>query len=281
MKFIIIATNSFVKLFGNLCKGLCYLYHLVFPASRFILPNHATSWVSSTEKDSGIPKLIWQTNFTNRCTLPVYLNFLFNRLMTPSWQYNYVSTEDRAKFIKEHMNEATYQAYQQLTVGAAQADLWRLVVLYVHGGVYLDIDATLIWPLSLTLKRFHESLFIRVKKNTEITNYFLATKPGTELYRQLIAGVVKNINNYHGEGVYQSTGPGAFPGIIEQHNPPCLDRKLVCIQAGFTNEYFQYMDKPRGKWTHQDPNSLVDVTKREETHLTSEDQTEPSKQKKL
>lgn len=258
---LIIATNRLIKLFGNLCKGLCYLYHQIFPTSRFILPSHAVPWIGKTTDNSGIPKIIWQTNFSNRCTLPVYLNFLFNRLMTSSWQYNYVSTEDRAVFIKEHMDEVTYQAYLKLTNGAAQADLWRLVVLYVHGGVYLDIDATLIWPLSLTLKRFHESLFIRVKKNTEITNYFLATKPGTELYRQLIAHVVKNINNYNGEGVYDTTGPGAFPGIIEKYDPPCLDRKLVCIQAGFTNEYFQYMDKPRGKWTHQDPKALVDATR--------------------
>ena len=267
MKLIIITTNRFIKLFGNLCKVLCYLGYQIFPTSRFTLPKYAAPWIGSTQENSGIPKIVWQTNFTNRCTLPVYLNFLFNRLMTPSWQYNYVSTEERAVFIKKHADEATYQAYLKLTDGAAQADLWRLVVLYVHGGVYLDIDATLIWPLSLTLKRYHESLFIRVKKNTEITNYFLATKPGTELYRQLIATVVKNINNYKGEGVYHTTGPGTFPSIVEKYNSPCLDRKLVCIQAGFTNEYFQYMDKPRGKWIHQDPNALVDATRCEETHL--------------
>jgi len=268
MQLVIIAANRFIKLFGNLCKILCYPYYQIFPASRFTLPKHAEPWIRNTQENDNIPKIIWQTNFTNRCTLPVYLNYLFNRLMAPSWQYNFVSTEERATFIREHMDEATYQAYLKLTVGAAQADLWRLVVLYVHGGVYLDIDATLIWPLSSSLKRIREYLFLRVKKNTEITNYFLATKPKTELYRQLIAGVVKNINNYHGEGVYDSTRPGAFTGIIERYDPPCLDRKLVCIQAGFTNEHFQYMDRPRGKWTHQDPNALVDFTRGEEEHVT-------------
>lgn len=35
------------------------------------------------------------------------------------------------------------------------------------------------------------------------------------------------------------------------------DRKLVCIQGTFTNEYFQYLDRPRGKWIHSQPEGLI------------------------
>ncbi|RLA79851.1 MAG: glycosyl transferase, partial [Epsilonproteobacteria bacterium] len=33
--------------------------------------------------------------------------------------------------------------------------------------------------------------------------------------------------------------------------------KYTCNQGGFTNEYFQYIDKPRGKWTHAKKEDLL------------------------
>ncbi|MEA2019665.1 MAG: glycosyl transferase, partial [Campylobacterota bacterium] len=33
--------------------------------------------------------------------------------------------------------------------------------------------------------------------------------------------------------------------------------KYTCIQGSFTNEYFQYIDKPRGKWIHANREGLL------------------------
>ena len=38
-------------------------------------------------------------------------------------------------------------AWSTLRAGAAKADLWRYCALYVHGGVYLDLDACICGPL--------------------------------------------------------------------------------------------------------------------------------------
>ncbi|WP_354037796.1 glycosyltransferase [Bradyrhizobium sp. S3.2.6] len=35
-----------------------------------------------------------------------------------------------------------YQCYSRLQIGAARADLWRVLVLLHEGGIYVDIDAT-------------------------------------------------------------------------------------------------------------------------------------------
>ena len=44
----------------------------------------------------------------------------------------------------------TLEAYNAInpSVGAAKADLWRYCVLYVHGGIYIDLDSNIARPLS-------------------------------------------------------------------------------------------------------------------------------------
>lgn len=59
-------------------------------------------------------------------------------------------------------------------------------------------------------------------------------------------------------GVYHSTGPTVLNNILSAKAViHTQDRKYVCIQGTFTNEHFQYIDKPRGKWTHINPEDLV------------------------
>lgn len=42
-------------------------------------------------------------------------------------------------FIKEHFDDSVLWAFDKLKPGAYKADLWRYCVLYIHGGIYLDI----------------------------------------------------------------------------------------------------------------------------------------------
>lgn len=45
--------------------------------------------------------------------------------------------------------------------------------------------------------------------------------------------------------------------VIGQQEINHRSYKITCIQGSFTNEYFQYMDKPKGKWTHVDNKDLL------------------------
>jgi mannosyltransferase OCH1-like enzyme len=80
--------------------------------------------------------------------------------MSLSYDYHYVSTEDRLVFIQENSATDIVKAYQRLNDGAAQADLWRLLVLQHFGGIYLDIDAHLVFLLSGIINKTDRELFI-------------------------------------------------------------------------------------------------------------------------
>lgn len=256
MEVFILICNRLSKFLGNISKILLgHPFHFIFPNARFSIPKHSGAIFKG--KTQAIPKKIWQTNYANKVSLPIYLNYLFNRLMSLSYDYHYVSTEDRLAFIKNHTDKNTIQAYERLNDGAAQADFWRLLVLEQLGGVYLDIDAHLVFPLSKIIKQNDKELFIF--KKGKYTNYFLASKPNHIILKQAIKNIKSNIDQNKVAGVFSLTGPVPFDDAIKQQKLTLNSKsyRFVCVQGSFTNEYFQYIDKPNGKWTHKKPEDIL------------------------
>lgn len=254
----IFIVSRIIKIFANLSKLGCYVFHAIFPKKRFTLPKQSPP-IFKTGTNSTIPKIIWQTNYTNRVTLPVYINYLFNRLFSPTFEYRFMITEDRAEFIKSHYSEDIYNTYLRLQIGAAQADLWRLLVLNKIGGVYMDIDAHLVWPLGFTIKPEYAELYIKIK-NGEISNYFIASSPNNNRLEKMINIIITNINENTLKNVYDLTGPGVFNQVLSNSDAPTTHYRYTCNQGNFTNEYFQYVDKPQGKWTKAQ--QKIDIVKK-------------------
>ncbi|TMX34666.1 glycosyltransferase [Vibrio sp. Hep-1b-8] len=255
--FQVVVVNRLTRLIGNVFKVLAYPFHWIFPNKRFAIPDFSKAKTIPSEKKQ-IPRKIWQTNYSNMSTMPMYMNYLYNRMMSMSFDYQYVSTEERDIYLKKHASPEVYQAYLKLNDGAAQADLWRLVVLNTEGGIYMDIDATLVWPLEKQLKDNCGAMYVSLKKNGHYTNYFIASAPNNPVLTEVINNIVDNINNHDGEkSVYATTGPWVLTQALEGKDVYSRERKYVCIQGSFTNEHFQYLDKPRGKWTHKSAKDII------------------------
>ena len=255
MSLKIVIANRVAKLLGAVTKTLSYPFHFVFPKLRFTIPEESPSIIYS-KTESLIPKSIWQTNFTNKVTLPVYINYLYNRLMSLDYDYHYVSTEARQEFMKEHAPKEVFEAFEQLTDGAAQADLWRIFVLNYYGGVYMDIDAHAVWPLSKMIKPTDKEVILLNKEH--YTNYFIATQKDNPILKKNIDIIVENIQEKRiDRGVYELTGPGTLNVAIGDTEVNHRYYRITCVQGSFTNEHFQYMDKPRGKWTYAENETLL------------------------
>ena len=248
MAFKMIVVNRIAKILGTIVKGFSYGFHLIFPNKRFLIPKQSNPLIKAT-KETKIPKIIWQTNYTNKVSLPVYINYLFNRCINPDFEYRYMGHEDRETFMLEYAPKEVSNAFSQLTDGAAQADLWRLFVLNYYGGVYMDIDAHSVWSISGMIKEEDEYCFLLNKEH--YTNYFIASSPNNKYLQKAINLIVDNIEQKNiNQGVYFLTGPIVLNRSIGEDKVNYRYYKYTCIQGSFTNEYFQYIDKPRGKWTH-------------------------------
>lgn len=253
-KLVIVATSRLIKLTANITKVLSYPFHWMLHNKRFTLPERAAPLLKGG-KPSRLPPIIWQTNFTNRVTLPVYLNYLFNRLMAPHFEYRFMITEARREFIAEHYPEILPH-YERLQIGAAQADLWRLLVLHKFGGVYLDIDAHQIWPLSQVIGREREELYITTRRG-ELSNYFIASVPDNPRLKKLVDQIVRNIEEASLNNVFHITGPGVFNELLRVDQVPTVAYQHAVNQGSFTNQHFQYIDKAEGKWNQQQRTTSV------------------------
>lgn len=253
-QFIVIC-NGLFRLFGNIVKILAYPFHALFPKKRFTIPEYSPAKIKSN-KPTKITKTIWQTNYSNKVTLPVYANYLFNRLMSLSYDYRYISTEERESYIKANSDERTFNAYSKLTDGAAQADFWRIFTLLREGGIYIDIDGHLVYPLSQIINENDSEVLI--KRRDKYTNFFLASEKGNWILKDTLELIISNIENRRIEGgVFVMTGPDTLNNAIGDKEVNFRRDKVTCAQGTFTNEYFQYIDKPGSKWNYKKNEDLL------------------------
>jgi mannosyltransferase OCH1-like enzyme len=243
-KFLV---SRFIKVFANAVKLFCYVFHFFFPKKRFTLPKTARPLFKS-KYESVIPRVLWQTNFTDRVTLAVYANYLFNRMLAPTYEYRFLITEDRAEFIRENFSQQIFESYSRLQLGASQADFWRILVLLKKGGVYLDIDGHFVWPLGLIVKPEYPELYISTKRG-DISNYFIASKKDNAHLESMVKIILRNIDENTLTNVFALTGPYVFHEVLNDADVNTVTYRYSVHQGNFTNEHFQYIDKPQGKWT--------------------------------
>ena len=89
-----------------------------------------------------IPPNIFQTWHTK--FLPPQMSKAVNtiRILNPGFNYFLFDDNDCREFIKTHFKPDVLDAYDSLIPGAYKADLWRYCVLFIHGGIYMDIKYT-------------------------------------------------------------------------------------------------------------------------------------------
>ena len=246
-KISIYSLARLIQFTANLMKGLCYLFHFLFPNIRFTIPRHSSPLIKSSNKNK-IPNILWQTNFTDKVTLAVYINYLVNRLFAPQYEYRFMTTEDRSDFIKANYSNDIFQAYSKLQIGASQADFWRILILQKHGGIYLDIDAHFVCPLNVLIKKHYSELYL-IRKQGNFSNHFIASIKKHSNLEKIINLILKNIHENKIKCIYSLTGPEVFNKVLNLHNVNSEKYLFICSQGNFTNEYFQYIDKKEGKWT--------------------------------
>jgi mannosyltransferase OCH1-like enzyme len=97
-----------------------------------------------------IPKIIWQTHNYEYSDLPIHFKKIAQtwKNLNPGWEYRYVSHTEREEIVKKYPMIWKYYPTQD---GVCQADIWRYLVTYEHGGVYADMDSVCTEPISYTL----------------------------------------------------------------------------------------------------------------------------------
>ncbi|WP_288378348.1 glycosyltransferase family 32 protein [uncultured Massilia sp.] len=203
---------------------------------------------------TSIPRIIHQIGtrpaFQNK-QLPEILqaNVDHLRAMNPGWEYRFYDDDDIADFLHEHYSPQVKDYYERIDTkyGAARADLFRYLLMYKVGGVYLDIKSSTTLPLDDLIRpddryivsQWHtadgqyaawgELHDVRHVVGGEYQQWHIVCAPGHPYLKAVIEQVLSNIGKYDPHlhqtgknGVLRLTGPVPYTVAIERilsHHP--------------------------------------------------------------
>jgi hypothetical protein len=119
----------------------------------------------------------------------------------PNYSYFLYDDSDCEKFIKKYFDIRIYNVYCRIIPGAFKTDLWRCCILYVYGGVYVDMDTICINSIDSFLNEDIEFMTpIDLNNNPNIGTYnlfnaFIASVPKHPILLECIHRIVYNIEN--------------------------------------------------------------------------------------
>ena len=133
-----------------------------------------------------IPSKIYQSWKTKSLPKKMEENVKKFKSMNPDYDYELWDDNDCRDFLLQHFGENYLQAFDSLKPGAFKCDFWRYAILYIKGGVYLDIDMVPLVPLREIIKDTDEFVSIVDLKHK------LYNPTGCAIYQAFIASVPKH-----------------------------------------------------------------------------------------
>jgi hypothetical protein len=220
-----------------------------------------------------IPRIIHQTVRDKNTLDPVFSeNISSLTSLNQGWSISLYDDKDIYSFISSNYDNDILNSYVSINprYGAAKADFFRYLLLYRHGGVYLDIKSTVTRKLDDVIKPDDSYLlsYWANKKGEpfegwgdhgkigatggfqEFQQWHIVAASGHPFLERVILNVNRNIKDYNmlvdgvGKGaVMNVTGPIAYTKSIN----PILDKanfRLVDMQAlGFVYSIFDPENK--------------------------------------
>jgi len=136
------------------------------------------------------------------------------KTLNPEFTVNVYDDEMCREFIMNHFPQDVVDAFDNLIPGAYKSDLWRYCVMYIKGGIYLDIKFKCIngFRLIALTESEHYVLDTTLSWNEKqfigLYNAIIVSLPGNQLMLNCIHKIVENVKNkYYGHTDLYPTGP--------------------------------------------------------------------------
>jgi len=212
--------------------------------------------VQETSYRGTVPLLFHQTLPRRELHETMFQHLLqHNRTKAPEFSFHFYDDGEMENVIEKHFGPRVIQAYRRINpkYGACRSDLARYCILYVFGGIYLDIKSEVRQspvPLLETVTLVHTLLGGHWKhasyhadtlgnQRGEIMNWVMASTPRHPLLLQLIMNITSRIESGdNGVGkpfVLELTGPIALTRVALSYR-----NKSEVIVTDDIHKYFKY-----------------------------------------
>jgi hypothetical protein len=210
--------------------------------------------------NSIIPLTVYQTWHTKNLPPKMLENLEYNKRLNPKFNFVLYDDNDCREFIKTNFDNEVLITFDKLKPGAYKADLWRYCILYINGGIYIDIKFRCVNGfkfISLTEKE-HFPTDVKIseyphEENKAVYNGLICSLPKNEKLLKAVNTVVENVkNNYYGNSPLDVTGPVMFGSFFEyEEKKNSITRRYVGPQGNgvsicgiiVLDEYSQYRNE--------------------------------------
>jgi mannosyltransferase OCH1-like enzyme len=202
--------------------------------------------------NSVIPLHIYQTWFTKDLPTKMRERVELMKAQNPCFTHHLYDDNDCREFIQTHFKPDVLDAYDRLIPGAYKADLWRLCVLFINGGIYMDIKFCCVNGFKL-IELTEKEHFVKDRPTNSIYNALMACRKGNLFLYQSIRQIVENVKNkYYGETPLSPTGPKML-GTVMINNKQGINIDITHYDGGgyiiyknvfiISTEYPEYNDE--------------------------------------
>lgn len=169
-----------------------------------------------------VPKQIFQTFKTKKLPLITQYHIWNMKRKNPEYRYFFYDDQDIEKFITEEFPPEYIENYRKLAIGASKADFFRYAVLYKKGGIYLDIDSSIIKPFKELIQEDDEAVISVERHENLYVQWALIFDKNHPFLKKTLELMIDNIKNHRfPHDVHATTGPTVFSrGIretLEEH----------------------------------------------------------------
>jgi mannosyltransferase OCH1-like enzyme len=208
-----------------------------------------------------IPTNIFQTWHTK--TLPPLMAKSIERIikLNPRFKYHLYDDNDCREFIKNYFKPDVLFAYDNLIPGAYKADLWRYCILFIYGGIYLDIKYKPLNNFKFVNLTEKQHLVADIN-NIDIYNAVMVCFPKTEFLYKSIRKIVENVQTkFYGNNPLEPTGPALLSKFIST-NDDIVDLKHQELDNNSNYKVIYYNNIPILKSYNGHLNEVNNFSKR-------------------
>jgi len=164
-----------------------------------------------------IDKNIFQTYKTR--AIPDFMEKLIDELKNknPDYEYFLFDDDDIHQFISDNYSKDIQQAYSKLHIGAAKADFWRYLVLYKHGGIYIDFDSYPRCELNDIIRETDSAIITREGNPDYFVQWCLFFGKEHPVLKKTIEYTAENILEAKETKILKLTGPVVYTRAIKDY----------------------------------------------------------------
>jgi len=228
------------------------------PLDRGFYINETSFSVHKLSSTSIIPLSVWL--YWDKSELPTQMQENINtlRLQNPEFTFTVYNEATTQLFLKEFFPKEVLIAFNSLIPQSYKADLFRFCILYMYGGIYLDIKVKCEnnFKLStLTNKEYfcNDGTFEwdDGKQHQSITTGFIFCKKNNEIMLTSLINIVYNVSKkYYGKSPWVVTGPQLLglnyemslptTPLVLSHYGPVGDQKVIFNEKEIFRFYQEY-----------------------------------------